>query len=131
GVMVGLAETAETAAVWCAAEQYELVDGHTARDDRLLNDECDDARSGPVVEAVGGDAMDVDGPVTRDHPGDGAEQGGLAGAVRPDDGAPIPGGDREVDVVDEGGPGAPNRDRAGVDGGDHTPTCRFVVRMAT
>jgi hypothetical protein len=91
---VGPARAAQVAKVRGAAEQHVIRHRHVGRQHRFLRHVGD--QPGPVASAQRSGAGPVETHLAamRHQPGDGAEQGCLARAVRPDQGEPAAGPDR-------------------------------------
>jgi hypothetical protein len=98
-VPVVAAGAAEVTEVGGAAEQHVLADRHVRREHRFLRHVGD--QPGPAGDRPQFGAVQQHVPAVADQPGGGAQQGGLAGAVRSDQAEPAAGPDRAGDPVQD------------------------------
>ena len=104
-----------------ATQRDHLLNGRGERQRRQLRHDGKASRDAETIENRERGAGDLDGSGGRLHEaGDGAEERGLAGAVRPDERDPLARGDVQVGV-DQGGPAAIGDGQAlGANGGGHS-----------
>ncbi len=95
GLAVAAGRAAEVAQVRGAAEQHVLLDGHVRRQHRRLRQVRDQPGAAAAAHAAKVGAVEQHGAAVPHQPGHRAQQGGLARPVRPDQGEPAAGADRE------------------------------------